>query len=695
MSVSALDLAQLDPDLIAREIERRQVMATPDALMSWLDPEWKRPKHIRFMGDVLAKCAFEGNQRIILQCSVRHAKSWTASHGLPVHYLSHHPDHLIGMATYQANFSALWGRRVRNTIKEHGEKLGVELAPDSAAAASWETTRGGGMHTAGVGGEFTGRGFQLMIMDDPIKNAEEAASELQRDNLWEWYTSTFRTRLQPGGSIVVIMARWNEDDLTGRLLEEMEKGGEQWDVVRLPAIAEENDALGREVGEPLWPEVWTKETMVGPDGNGGIKRAVGKRTWLSLYQQRPTTDDGDRFKREYFRYAKRHENGWELKTAAGTRRVYDTDVVRYGVADLAATAKTESDYTARAIFALTTNNDIIIHDIWHAQAETPTVKRVLRGDFDRFNLMQMGIEDAHWGKALLQEFVAEGLPVLPLRPGTQDKIARSSVAEAMMEAEKIFFDESLKDLDGFETELLQFPNGAHDDRVDMVSYCAILVSHLQKPGVVFTNFTLGDVSDGGHIISDDEPFSDRERAAYIFAQPGATDGALLCTVDKDGRLIVVDELYDHHPDAQSYAAAMTGLLAKHGVDRHEKVLGRYINPDAIFMRQSEVGSSGMELAKHGWNFAPWTEASPDAAYSKANEAMRAGRLHVDARCVHLLKELRHFCQKMDRDKMPIDGQYVGQNYLVRPLCAAIGSSLKYGGGIATGRQSRPTRRRRL
>lgn len=669
-------------------------MQTPDSLMSWLDPNWKRPKHIRFMGDVLSKCAHEGNQRIILQCSVRHAKSWTASHGLPVHYLSHHPQDLIGMATYQANFSALWGRRVRNTIKEHGDKIGVELAPDSAAAASWETTLGGGMHTAGVGGEFTGRGFQLMIMDDPIKNAEEAASQLQRDNLWEWYTSTFRTRLQPGGSIVVIMARWNEDDLTGRLLDEMKSGGEQWNVVRLPAIAEEDDAMGRAVGEPLWPEVWTKDILVGADGESGIKRAVGKRTWLSLYQQRPTTDDGDRYKREYFRYAKRESDGWTLKMGSEKRRVFDSDVVRYGVADLAATAKTESDYTARAIFAVTREHDIIIYDVWHAQAEAPTVRRVLRGDIDRFNLLQLGIEDAHWGKTLLQEFRAEGLAVRSLRPGTQDKIARSSVAESMMEAGKIFFDEDIIDLEGFETELLQFPNAGHDDRVDMLAYTAILVSSLQQPGVVFTKIVLSDEEHGGHLVSDNTPLEDQEQAAYLYVQPGAINGALLLTVREDGVVVVMDEMYDHHPDTQSFASGLTALLAKHGVDRNVRLRGKYINPDFVFLRQQEVGSTGLELANQGWNLAPWTEEAPSAVYAKVNDMLVNKKLVIDTRCNNLLQEMQHFRQDHNRDGLPIEGRYVGQNYLVQPLCAAVSMGLKYGGGLGDG-NARPVRRQRL
>lgn len=687
------NLKSIDPDKVAQALQKRRAMQSPDAMMSWLDPEWKRPAHIRYMGEVLARC-YEGNQRILLQCSVRHAKSWTASHALPVGYLAHHPDHLIGMATYQANFSALWGRRVRNTIKEHSEKLGVELAPDSSAAHSWETTQGGGMHTAGVGGEFTGRGFQLMIMDDPIKNAEEAASQLQRDNLWEWYTSTFRTRLQPGGSIVVIMARWNEDDLSGRLEKEMEIGGEVFTIVRLPALAEADDALGREPGEPLWPEVWTKETLVGHDGTGGIKRAVGKRTWLSLYQQRPTTDDGDRYKREYFRYSTRLDDGWRLKDGENTRRVYDVDVTRYGVADLAATAKTESDFTARAIFAVTREHDIIVYDIWHAQAEAPVVRRVLRGDIDRYNLTQLGIEDAHWGKTLLQEFRAEGLAVMPLRPGTQDKIARSSVAESMMEAGKIYFDESIKDLDGFETELLQFPNAGHDDRVDMLAYAAILTSGLRKPGAVFENFVVSTEEDGGNLTGTENLFEDQEQSAYIFLQPGSTNGVLLATVNKDGQVVIVDELYDHHADSQSLAAAMTGMLAGHNIDRQDRLRGQYIDPDAVFLKQAEVGSTGLALAKNGWNMAPWTKTSQAASYDTINGMFRDKKLLISSKCSNLIMELQNFCQKMDRDKMPVEGQYAGQDYLVRPLCSAVGIGLKYGGGLPFGRP-RPRVRDRL
>lgn len=679
------DLKNIDPNRVSEAIERAKALKTPDRLMGWLYEHWKRPRHIQFMGDVLSK-VLEGDKRIILECSVRHAKSWTASHALPVWYLTHHPEHLIGMATYQANFSALWGRRVRSTIKEHGERLGVQLSSEAGAAASWETTRGGGMHTAGVGGELTGRGFHLMIMDDPIKNAEEANSQLQRDNLWEWYTTTFYTRLEPGGSVVVIMARWHGDDLTGRLIEEMKDGGDQWEIIRMPAIAEEDDILGRNPGEALWPERYDEERL------GQFKRAVGKRAWLSLYQQRPTIDDGDRYRREWFRYAERMKDGWVLKNGEETRRIYDADVTRYGVADLAQTARNESDYTARAAFAVTREHDIIIFDVWHAQAESPVVKRVLRGDFQRFDLLQMGIEDAHWGKTLIQEFRAEGLPVLPMRPGTKDKVARSSVAEPMVEAGKVFFDKDIQDLDGFEMELLQFPNGAHDDRVDMLAYAAIMVSNMQQPGVVFDGLKYSLEEDGGHLVDDPEPFADPERAGYVFVQPGATNGALLVTVREDGCLLIAGEVYSHHAEARSLAADLTALMVANGVDRHTRLRGSYLDPDAVFLRQKEVGSTGIELAKHGWNLAPWMGQGEATSHSKINTLIRDNKLRIHRSCRGLLEEMRHYRQKMDRDKMPIDGQYIGQNYLIRPLCAAVGLGLSYGGGSQPKRRTRKRRR---
>ncbi len=171
--------------------------------------------------------------------------------------------------------------------------LGISLTNDSKAADRWNTPQGGGMVTAGVGGPITGRGGNLIIVDDPIKNSQEAYSETHRRKTVEWFNSTLYTRAEPGATIIVLMTRWHENDLAGHLLSEHE---DKWTEIRLPAIAEESDPLGRKVGEPLCDDRFDANALA------GIKNAVGSRVWTSLYQQHPVPDQGNLILRGWFRH---------------------------------------------------------------------------------------------------------------------------------------------------------------------------------------------------------------------------------------------------------------------------------------------------------------------------------------------------------------------------------------------------------
>ena len=198
----------------------------------------------------------------------------------PWHFAAH-PDHCVIAASHTAELAEKWGRRVRNLVAEHSAVLGVSLATDSQAAGRWETDSGGEYFAAGVGGAIAGRRADLVVIDDPIRSREDADSETVRDKIWDWYKSDLYTRLKPGGRIVLIQTRWHEDDLAGRLLADMAAGGDQWEIISLPALAEANDPLGRAVGQPLWPE-W--EDIANLERK---RRAVGPRDWSALYQQRP------------------------------------------------------------------------------------------------------------------------------------------------------------------------------------------------------------------------------------------------------------------------------------------------------------------------------------------------------------------------------------------------------------------------
>ena len=186
----------------------------------------------------------------------RHGKSELCSVYLPAWYLGTHPERRVILAGHEADFAASWGRRVRDVLEEHGRQLfGARVRADSAAANRWDLVgHAGGMVTAGVGGTITGRGADLLVIDDPHKSAEETGSVTYRERVWDWYRAVARTRLEPGAGVVVVQTRWHEDDLAGRLLADAESEGDRWQVLSLPAVAEDDDPLGRSVGDPLWPE---------------------------------------------------------------------------------------------------------------------------------------------------------------------------------------------------------------------------------------------------------------------------------------------------------------------------------------------------------------------------------------------------------------------------------------------------------
>lgn len=225
----------------------------------------------------------------------RHGKSELTSRYLPAWYLGTYPQRNVILASYESDFAASWGRKARNLLEEFGSDwFGVQVAADSSAAMRWHLRQhGGGMQSCGAGGPITGKGASLLVIDDPVKGAEDADSPAKRNKVWDWFRSVAYTRLEPTGTAILVMTRWHRDDLAGRLLDEMDKGGESWETISLPAVAEVGDALGRQPGEPLWPERY------GLDDLRRIERSVGPRVWSALYQQNPAGEGAAEFDAEW------------------------------------------------------------------------------------------------------------------------------------------------------------------------------------------------------------------------------------------------------------------------------------------------------------------------------------------------------------------------------------------------------------
>jgi hypothetical protein len=312
----------------------------PASFAEWASRgHWLRAPHLDLLNDNLVGLFTGSFDRLSVAMPPRHGKSVLCSTYFVAWWLLRRPTDRVLLVSYEADFAASWGRKVRDLIVEHGESFGVAVRDDSAAAHRWDLVQGGGMTTAGIGGPITGKGADLVVIDDAVKNFEEAISISVSRRNWDWYQSTLRTRLEPGGKILLVATRWSEIDLSGKLIAD---DGEPWRELRLPAVAEEDDLLGREVGEPLWPSRFDMDEL------GKIKKALSASHWAALYQGRPSPIDGDVFKREWFRYYA--ESGDSYRLLGTEPRDLPTESVQtFMTVDLAISTKQAADPTVMAV----------------------------------------------------------------------------------------------------------------------------------------------------------------------------------------------------------------------------------------------------------------------------------------------------------------------------------------------------------
>lgn len=365
------------------------------------------------------------------------------------------------LASYEADFASNFGRRTRNVIEQHQDELLVNLSEDSTAANRWHTPEGGGMVTAGVGGPLTGKGAHLLLVDDPHKNAEEAYSEAQQQRLWEWWTSTALTRLEPGAAVIVIQTRWHEGDLAGRILKHE---GPAWRVLRLPAIADGPDEIGRTEGDALWPARYDVAAL------HQIRRSVGSRVWEAGYQQAPVAETGTVFQRKWFaaRYA---WVGEEHVALPDGRRLAWKSLQRFITMDLALSTKSSADYSVIGVFGRTPDDLLLMLDMDRARREGPDHIPALKRLLSRWKVPIAWVEKAGVGLGLIQEARRRGVPVRELE-ADKDKYSRAILATPRMEGGRFLLPAERDWAEDAVSELLGFPMGRHDDIVDVVAYAA-------------------------------------------------------------------------------------------------------------------------------------------------------------------------------------------------------------------------------
>ena len=256
-------------------------------------------RHLAYLNRILLECLVDAEagllDGLVVSMPPQHGKSELISKYLPAWYLGTCPDHRVILTGYEADFAAQWGRKARDLLEQWGHVFGVKVSRRSSAIHRWDLEgHQGGMTTAGVGGPITGRGAHLLIVDDPIKNDEEARSPSHRQKQWDWWQSTASTRLRPGGLFVVVQTRWHRDDLAGRVLREAKTNGQRWREIKLPALAEYDDPLGRVPGDALWPEVYGRQQLE------RIRERQSNYFWKSLYQQDPISEGSTEWPESYF-----------------------------------------------------------------------------------------------------------------------------------------------------------------------------------------------------------------------------------------------------------------------------------------------------------------------------------------------------------------------------------------------------------
>jgi predicted phage terminase large subunit-like protein len=387
------------------------------------------------------------------------AKSTYASVLFPPWYLAQHHDHAMIAASHTDELAERWGRRCRNLIEEHRYALEISLSPDSKAAGRWETREGAEYYAAGVGASITGRRADLVLIDDPVRNREDADSKLSRDKAWDWYLFDLLPRLKPDAAIVLIQTRWHEDDLAGRILE-AEPG--QWTVVKVPMEAETDDPLGRAPGERLWPE-WFTADMVAT-----AKR--DKRVWSALYQQTPTPDTGAYFLDDWLHPVSHMPARQGLNV--------------YGASDYAVTAD-GGDYTVHIVVGVDDDGDMYVLDLWRGQTDSATW-------IDEWCDLVKLWKPIQWAEEAGQINASIG-PFLQRRarereaytfrrqfPPRHDKAVRAQSIRARMATLGLYLPAGAPWRAELEAELLRFPAGKHDDQVDALGLIEQLLDAIRK-----------------------------------------------------------------------------------------------------------------------------------------------------------------------------------------------------------------------
>jgi len=443
-------------------------------------PSFISGRHHKKMAEAFERVVSGECKRLIINMPPRHTKSEFASYLLPAWFLGKFPHKKVIQTSHTAELAVGFGRKVRNLVDMEVYKdifPGVDLQSDSKAAGRWATSKGGDYFAIGVGGAVTGKGADLLIIDDPHSEQEASLAETSPDiydKTYEWYTSGPRQRLQPGGAIIIVATRWSKRDLVGQVLKaEAQRGGEGWEVIEFPAILPSD--------KPMWPEFWPIEELL------ALKAELPNSKWMAQYQQDPTSEGAAIVKREWWQI-------WEEDKPPECEFVlqsWDTAFEKGNRADYSALTTWGVFYQADATGKLQAN--IILLNAFRERMEFPRLKQVAIDQYKDWKPDGVIIEKKASGAPLIYELRAMGIPVQEFTPSKgNDKISRLNAASDLFASGRVWapnthWAEEVID------EVAAFPSGEHDDYVDSVS---LAIMRFRQGGYIGTNL---DVSDDDYV----------------------------------------------------------------------------------------------------------------------------------------------------------------------------------------------------
>jgi predicted phage terminase large subunit-like protein len=469
--ISLADLPKILPMLpiheqekLLAELEKLQELkskqAAQDKFLAFVKEVWPTfigGRHHAKMADAFERVARGECKRLIINMPPRHTKSEFASYLLPAWFLGKYPHKKIIQCSHTAELAVGFGRKVRNLVDTDAYRKvfsDLNLASDSKAAGRWNTSKGGDYFAIGIGGAVTGKGADVLIIDDPHSEQEAAIAEVNPDiydKTYEWYTSGPRQRLQPGGAIVVVMTRWSKRDLTGQILKDAAANDSlgEWEVIEFPAILPSE--------KPLWPEFWELEELE------KVKRDVPNSKWMAQYQQNPISESAAIVKRE-----------WWMEWPKETPPQCDFILQAW---DTAFEKTQRADYSACTTWGVfyhpddtgTEQANIILLNAFRDRMEFPQLKQVAVEEYKEWDPDSVIIEKKASGAPLIYEMRAMGIPVQEFTPTRgNDKISRLNAVSDLFASGRVWAP-ATRWAEEVIDEVAEFPAGSHDDYVDTVS----------------------------------------------------------------------------------------------------------------------------------------------------------------------------------------------------------------------------------